>query len=234
MTVWAIVPVKPLGRGKSRLSSVLSAEDRLEMNRSMLEHTLQVLVSVPKVARVLVISRDLAALSLARDYNALTVQETDESDLNTALQRATLFARQYTLRGVLILPADLPLLTRLDIETILLNDPGPPGVVVVPDRHRRGTNAMLVLPPGLIKYEFGDNSYQRHCLSARKKGAHLVELEITSLALDLDLPEDLRLVEEGLKTSAFWKGKDPGISATILGEVPGERNAVQKDRKETG
>ncbi len=51
MTFWVIVPVKPLGRGKSRLSGVLSAEDRLEMNRALLENTLVTLNSVPRVAR---------------------------------------------------------------------------------------------------------------------------------------------------------------------------------------
>jgi len=234
MTVWAIVPVKPLGRGKSRLSNVLSAEDRLEMNRSMLEHTLQVLNSVPKVARVLVISRDLAALALARDYNARTVQETGESDLNTALQRATLFARQYTLRGVLILPADLPLLAKDDIETVLRNEPGPPAVVVVPDRHRRGTNALLVVPPGLIEYEFGENSYQKHCTSARRKGAHLVELEIPSLALDLDLPQDLRQVEKELGTPAFWKNKGSGEVSPTAGGLPGDVHVLRKNGKEMG
>ncbi len=150
------------------------------------------------------VSRDPAALALARDHNALTVQETGEPDLNTALQRATVVARQYTLRGVLILPADLPLLERAHIETILQHDPGPPAVIIVPDRNRRGTNALLVVPPGLLDYQFGRNSFKRHCVQARKKGAQVVEVQIPSLALDLDLPEDLDLVEVETGRREFW------------------------------
>ena len=40
MTIWAIVPVKPLRRGKSRLAGLLSEEQRTCLNRYLLEHTL--------------------------------------------------------------------------------------------------------------------------------------------------------------------------------------------------
>jgi 2-phospho-L-lactate guanylyltransferase (CobY/MobA/RfbA family) len=39
MTLWAIVPVKPLRRGKSRLADVLSQDERTNLNRHLLENT---------------------------------------------------------------------------------------------------------------------------------------------------------------------------------------------------
>jgi 2-phospho-L-lactate/phosphoenolpyruvate guanylyltransferase len=195
MTVWAIVPVKQLGRGKSRLAGVLTKSERYELNRELLSHTLETLQSVQEIARVVVVSRDSTALAIGRDYQALTVKEYGISQLNLALKRATIVARQYTLRAVMIIPADLPLFTSEDIRTVIQHDPSPPGVVIVPDRHRKGTNALFVTPPGLIDYEFGLNSFQRHCENARRIGARLVELDIPRLALDIDLPEDLELVE---------------------------------------
>ena len=75
----------------------------------------------------------------------------------------------------------------------------PPVVVVAPDRHRRGTNALFVCPTGLIEYEFGRNSFQRHCDLALKAGARLEICELSSLALDMDLPEDLAYVSETLE-----------------------------------
>ncbi len=43
MTLWAIVPVKPLRRGKSKLAGTLSEDERAELNRILLEHTIQTL-----------------------------------------------------------------------------------------------------------------------------------------------------------------------------------------------
>ena len=199
MTFWAIVPVKPLQRGKSRLAEVLTQEERLDLNRRLLAHTMDTLTAIPDIEHILVVSRDQAALSLAREYGARTVQEHGAPQLNIALARATIVARTYATRGVLILPADLPLITPEDIQTLLSRAVDPPVVVIAPDRHRQGTNALLVCPAGVIEYEFGPGSFERHCASARQAGAHLEICELPSLALDMDLPEDLKLVSEALE-----------------------------------
>jgi len=196
MTMWAIVPVKPLGRGKSRLAEVLTQEERSDLNRRLLAHTLDILTAIPEIEHVLVISRDQSALALAREHGARTVQENGTPHLNTALARATILARNYATRGVLILPADLPLITSEDVRTILKKGIDPPVVVVAPDRHRQGTNALLVCPAGVIEYEFGPGSFFRHCERAQRAGARLEICELPSLALDMDLPEDLELVSE--------------------------------------
>lgn len=196
MTLWAIVPVKPLRRGKSRLSEVLTQEERADLNRRLLAHTLDTLTSIPEIEHVLVVSRDQSALAMARDYGARTVQENGAPQLNKALARATIVAKTYATRGVLILPADLPLITAEDVRTMLDRANDPPVVVVAPDRHGVGTNALLVCPAGLIDYEFGPGSFQRHCEMARQVGARLEICELPSLALDMDLPEDLEMVSE--------------------------------------
>jgi 2-phospho-L-lactate guanylyltransferase (CobY/MobA/RfbA family) len=48
----------------------------------------------------------------------------------------------------------------------------------------------------LIPYAYGPGSFQRHCNSARAAGARLEIYRIPSLALDLDLPEDLELLKQ--------------------------------------
>ncbi len=196
MTLWAIVPVKPLRVGKSRLSAVLSQDERADLNRRLLDHTLATLTAVPEIEQVLVISRDPSALALAREHGARTVQENGSSQLNIALTRATVVVRNYNIRGVLIVPADLPLLTPQDVYAMLELAKEPPVIVVAPDRHRQGTNALLVCPVGLIDYEFGPNSFQRHCQRAVEVGAHLEIVDLPSLALDMDLPEDLDQVSQ--------------------------------------
>ncbi|HLE15214.1 MAG TPA: 2-phospho-L-lactate guanylyltransferase [Anaerolineales bacterium] len=198
MTLWAIVPVKPLRWGKSRLAGVLTQEERTDLNSQLLIHTLNTLKSLKEIEHVLVISRDPAALAIARKRGARTLQENGTPELNSALARATIVARNHSTRGVLIIPADLPLLTPEDVRSMLDRAAEPPVVVVAPDRHRQGTNALLVCPAGLIEYDFGPDSYPRHCQRAIKAGARLEICELPSLALDMDLPEDLQLVGEEL------------------------------------
>jgi len=198
MTIWAIVPVKPLRRGKSRLADVFSEEERTDLNRYLLENTVSTLKNIPEIEHVLVVSRDQAALALARDLGARTVLENGAPHLNVALERATIVAQTYETRGVLILPADLPLITPEDVKMMLERATDPPVVVVSPDRHKKGTNALLVCPAGLIEYQYGQDSFEKHCELARSAGARLEICELPSLTLDLDVPDDLTFLEERL------------------------------------
>ena len=75
MTLWAIVPVKPLRRGKSRLAGTLSEDERTDLNRKLLQHTLKTLCDLKELEEVLVISRDPQALTVARNCGARTVRE---------------------------------------------------------------------------------------------------------------------------------------------------------------
>lgn len=203
MTIWAIVPVKPLRRGKSRLAGTLSEDERAELNQALLQHTLSTLTDIKELEQVLVISRDPHALTVARQHGARTVREDGQPELNTALTRATVVARVHATRGVLILPADLPLISREDVLTLLEKAADPPVVVIAPDRHGKGTNALLISPSGLIEYDFGENSFQRHCELARQAGARLEIVDLPSLGLDLDLPEDLEIIRELEKNLTF-------------------------------
>jgi 2-phospho-L-lactate guanylyltransferase len=198
MTFWAIVPVKPLRRGKSRLAQVLSEEERLGLNSQLLVHTVDTLREIPEIEQVLVVSRDQSALALARAHGARTVQENGAPELNVALTRATIVAKQYATRGVLIIPSDLPMISKEDVSAMIGMVKGPPVVVVAPDRKREGTNALLVCPVGLIEYDYGPHSFERHCLRAQEVGARLEICDLPSLALDMDVPEDLELVSDEL------------------------------------
>lgn len=203
MTLWAIVPVKPLRRGKSRLAGALSDEERVELNQSLLEHTLKTLMGLKEVEQVLVISRDPEALTIARQHGARTVRENGQPLLNTALTRATVVAQVYATRGVLILPADLPLISEEDVLTLIERAVDPPVIVIAPDRHKKGTNALLISPAGLIEYDFGENSFEKHCELAKQADARLEIVDLPALGLDLDLPEDLEIIRELEKTITF-------------------------------
>jgi 2-phospho-L-lactate guanylyltransferase len=208
MTIWAIVPVKPLRRGKSRLSGVLSLEARTALNHYLLSKTLETLASVSEIEYSLVVSRDPEALTIAREYRARTVQEQGAPQLNIALTRATMVALSHSVQSVLIVPADLPLLTAEDIRAVVKKAVNPPVVVITPDRHHQGTNALLISPPGLIEYEYGSESFTKHCEQARRAGARLEICERGAVALDIDFPEDLELAGYQLMEADRWHELD--------------------------
>jgi 2-phospho-L-lactate guanylyltransferase len=207
MTIWAVVPVKPLAVGKSRLAQVLSDDARLALNHCLLSNTLATLKSMPELEHVLVVSRDPQALALARNLGARTLQEHGNPNLNVALERAMMVLGQYSTIGALILPADLPLINPADVRKLLALGKNPPVVGIAPDRHREGTNALLVSPLNLIPFSFGPGSFQRHCELARAASARLEVLESEALALDIDLPEDLVLVKNALDCGAVLQSQ---------------------------
>ena len=68
--------------------------------------------------------------------------------------------------------------------------------MIAPDRHKKGTNALLISPAGWIEYDFGENSFKQHCKRAKQASARLEIVNLPSLGLDLDLPEDLVLLDK--------------------------------------
>ncbi len=201
MSVWVLIPVKPLTRAKSRLSPVLTAEQRTELAELTLRRTLDVVAQLPQVAGVLVISRDGRVLSLARGLGAHTIQESGAPELNPALMRATQVLNSWRADAVLILPADIPLVNADDLTNMIRMGNNHNTVVVATDDIRDGTNVLFVRPPGLFPYAYGEASFARHQQLARLAGANVHIYESELLALDLDTPEDLKkyqqFVDEG-------------------------------------
>lgn len=191
MTAWAIIPVKPLARAKSRLSSVLTPEERQALAEALLRHVLRTVIGVPGIAGALVISRDTRALALARDMNAHTVQEGGTPELNSALMRATQVITAWRGRAVLILPADLPLLDAEDVTQILRLGQDEGSIVIATDQVQDGTNALFTRPPGLIGYAYGPGSFNRHVAEARAGNVPVHVYQSERLALDVDTPADL-------------------------------------------
>lgn len=199
--VWAVIPVKPLNRAKSRLAQVLSPEQRFKLARMMLLQVLSVTLQSPRIAGVIVISRDTRAIGIAREMGAKTIQESSYSDLNPALERATSVLRAWRAGAILIIPADLPFINGDDIDAIIDSCDEGPCVVLATDREADGTNVMLVRPPGLIEYAYGVGSFRSHSEAAHDLGITIVTYESDRVMLDIDEPDDLeaynRLVASG-------------------------------------
>jgi len=195
----AIVPIRALEGAKSRLGGALDAEERQDLVRLLLERTLAAAGMVPEIAAVLVVSPDPAILELAARSGAQVIEQRGDG-LNEGLDEALAEALAGGATAVLVLAGDLPSVSDTSISEIVATAAAAASraraiVVVVPDRHGRGTNALLLSPPDAIQFAFGNDSRAAHQAAARAAGALSLEVD-GPLSLDLDLPEDLTLAEE--------------------------------------
>jgi 2-phospho-L-lactate guanylyltransferase len=228
---WAVLPVKPFTEAKSRLDPVLSAAERHELARSLLMRELDVLQACVAVDRILVVSTDDLALEIAASHGAATLLEAG-AGLNGALSQAREYAVAEGAESLLVLACDLPLVTTSDIDALFTA--GRASVVIAPDRRRQGTNALLLCPPGVIDFVFGDDSFARHLALARDAGQAAVEISLPGLAFDVDTPEDWRdLLAVGWKMGSANGAREkkpapPGAAAPGSREptLPGQHRSA--------
>ena len=186
---YAIIPVKPLNRAKSRLARALKAPTRAALVRSIFSRTLDVIAQVPRIDGALVVSRDLTILELARQRNAITLMESD-SGLNPAITQAVRWAQAHAARSVIVIPVDLPLIAPTDLNAVIDRAEEERCIVIAPDRHEDGTNVLLVRPPDAIRFAYGASSFNAHRAQALERGLSVHEYRSPTTAFDIDLPAD--------------------------------------------
>lgn len=197
--VVAIIPIGMLDGAKSRLGAVLDAEERLVLTLHLARKTIAAAVATPGIAETIVVSPDDAARRLAAELGARPVRQR-KGGLNRGIDDGRSDALAAGATAVLILPIDLPGVSSAAIGEVLLtlDRPRRPLVAIVPDRHGRGTNALLLAPPDAIDTCFGGNSRAAHLAAAAAAEADVVELG-GPLTLDVDTPDDLLLAEASLR-----------------------------------
>ncbi len=200
--MFAILPVKPFRRAKSRLSPIASKPIRAALARSLLARTLNVLAEAK--LQVCVVSRDVTALDMARRRGAWALAES-ESGLNAALNQARGWALAHGADGILVIPADLPLLLPSDIAALLGLAREERCAVIAPDGRGDGTNALLLRPPNTLNFAFGPYSFHEHCAQVETSPLALHIYHSRTVAFDLDTPADLkhlaRLTQAVLKST---------------------------------
>ena len=192
----AIVPVGALDGAKSRLGGTLDAEERHDLVTDMIERTIHAALATPGMTEVLVVSPDDAVRSMAAELGARTLKQRSQG-LNRGLREARDDAIAGGADAVVVLPIDLPLVSPDALAGLIapLSVVGErPLAVLAPDRHGRGTNALVLAPPDAIEFRFGGDSRAAHRACAEESGVRYVELD-GPLSLDLDTPEDLLHIE---------------------------------------
>jgi 2-phospho-L-lactate/phosphoenolpyruvate guanylyltransferase len=189
MPTWALVPLKSPQRAKSRLAGVLSGEQRVRLFFALAERVISTLRLTPGVDAVAVVTASSEIASFVQSLGATPLVQPMDTGMTAALQSGLNSLQSFNPARVLMVPGDLPLISTSAVQSFI--DASSHGVVLVPDRHRVGTNVLLCAPPCAIAPSFGGHSFARHLAAASTAGlvAHVVTND--ALALDLDEPDDL-------------------------------------------
>jgi len=201
MTIFALVPVKRLSKSKNRLSMIFKREERTGFVIAMLRDVLEA-ISSSAVDRTAIIGSDGIVQRLSSDHGASFLPDTGQ-ELNKVIGCATAWCIREEAESVLILPADIPLVSSIEIDKIISHCSEEPSVVISPS-HDEGTNALLRRPPDTIQTHFGPGSFEKHINEASRKGVTAKIYKSPNLSLDIDSPRDLRqLLEVGEGTEAY-------------------------------
>jgi 2-phospho-L-lactate guanylyltransferase len=185
-----IVPHRGLEAAKTRLASTLSPDERMFLASQLLQRVLKVAHEVTDDVVVISPSRPLREI-VEPSGSRLIVQR--GMGLNEGLEQARFDAVVEDVGTMVVLHGDLPNLRADDIETLIgaLPSSGAPGVAIAPDRAGTGTNGLVLRPPGVIPFCFGEGSFAKHVAAVERAGVPLVAVNRAGLAFDLDTPEDL-------------------------------------------
>ncbi len=198
---WALVPLKPPARAKSRLAAALGDEERAALSRHMARDVLSALGGTAGLAGIVLLAPAGSSADLAAEFGCRTLADDPALDLSANLQWAVARLAADGARTVVIVPTDLPTVTTPDIDALLGAHAG--GVTIVEAALDGGTNALLMTPPGAGVCLFGPDSARRHLEAARRRGVPAASLQISAFARDIDTVDDV-----------LWLCDQPGGGST--------------------
>ena len=187
---YVIIPVKRLLESKSRLSLTLSLEERIKLTLHMLQDVVEAVKSSRKANETIVLGSDKEVEGVSKAFKARFIKDL-EDELNKSINFSTNLCIKEGAKTLLIIPADLPMLTAKDVDAILPEEADGPLVAIAPSRNGKGTNALLRRPPNIIPTRYGANSFQQHLAEACLRNAPVKIYKSIKVGLDIDSWEDI-------------------------------------------
>ena len=191
MTTACLIPVKELSTSMSRLGDVLTQNEKIGLSLAMLEDVIEVVQGVDGLAPLVIVTRDARASSIAEKYGIEVIREpVGIRGEGPAVDYGAGILEGRGIERLLVIPSDMPQVSREDLKAILAVDAGTRSVVMAP-AHDGGTNGMLRSPPTVIPSRFGPNSLSLHLQEAEARGVAARIIDLASFRVDVDTPEDL-------------------------------------------
>ena len=218
--IWAVLPVKGLDGAKQRLGAALSARQRRDLSRAMVEDVLEALAAVATLDGIALVTRDPTLAALGQRYGARIIVERESRGQTAAVTAASKALIAEGADGVIAVPGDVPLANAAEIERVLaVHAAAPrPCMTIVPARDQRGSNCVACSPPDALAFQFGADSFILHLAAARERGVTSRALHLPGLGLDIDTPADLgALADRPGSARAQVYLKASGIAADMAG-----------------
>ena len=187
--IFALLPVKARENAKQRLSPCLTPPQRAELALAMYQEVLETLLEVRGLDRVIVVTSDASAARHARNCGVDVFEEHEQLGHSHSADAASARALAMGASTVMLLPADVPLVTAAEIESLI--DGAGSGVLIVPSADGAGTNALVRTPPDAIPSCFGPGSFRAHVEQAQARGISFRVARPPGLLFDIDTPGDL-------------------------------------------
>lgn len=214
--VFVIIPVKILDNAKSRLSPLLTDGERKQFCLKMLEDILRTVKSTRHINQTVVVSNDPEVFQVAKNFEATYLRE-GKTGLNEAIYETISWCIGRGATSVLVLPADIPLVTPKDLNRMLaLREKA--SMVISSSRSGNGTNALLLTPPNACPTFYGSRSFQRHLEEASRRRISFRRFRSQRIALDVDTVEDLTdfISTKAKETSAYKLLDRIGIPSKVV------------------
>ena len=193
-----VLPIRSFSAAKTRLAGALTDAQR----RALALHCAARVLEASQPLTTVVVCDDPEVAEWAQANGAIVVSPRT-TGLNEAAAAGRAAARERGFERVLVVHADLP-----HAEPLAPLAETTTAVVIVPDRHHDGTNALLVPTEGDFQFRYGLGSCTAHTGEADRLGLSWRIVPRSDLALDLDTIDDLRAA--GLDASSLpqspWRG----------------------------
>ena len=193
MTLWAVLPVKEMAGSKQRLSPLLSPGERVALMRVMVGEVLGALLGARGLAGVAVVTLDdwTTAEARRRGARVITAGARDGHTGSVTAAAQVLAAEGAT--GVLTMPGDIPAVTAAEVEALVAAHGAAPAFTIAPAHDEKGSNGVVLSPPGVVPLRFGEDSYFPHLAAARAQGIEPRIVPLPGVAMDIDHPEDIAM-----------------------------------------
>jgi 2-phospho-L-lactate/phosphoenolpyruvate guanylyltransferase len=175
-----LIPVKAFASAKQRLSTQLSAAQRIEMAHML--GSIVIAAAAPLPVFVVCDDDEVAQWATA---NGAGVSRQDGTGLNGALFGALVDVARFGFDHAVIVHADLP--HAHDLIDFVVADT----IVLVPDRHGDGTNVLSMPLPAPLTPRYGASSFRHHHDAAIASGWNTKVIRSPDLGWDIDTPADL-------------------------------------------
>ncbi|MEJ7902359.1 MAG: 2-phospho-L-lactate guanylyltransferase, partial [Thermomicrobiales bacterium] len=210
----------------SRLASVLNADERAVLIGVMAKQVIAAVAEAGIADSIIVVSRAadlLPRLGTSGIRTELVHQPLHSVGLNAAIDLGRRDALRRKADRILVLSADLPLLTATSIGC-LAGDNLLAEVTLVTDRAGVGTNALMLRGEGAIErfpFHFGWDSRRLHREAAADLATSYSERCVQEIALDLDTPDDWAMLSREMRQHLLMSQTSPHLpSFGAIGNDP--------------